>query len=68
MPSSPTCIDLRLREEYAFLDCDGALFNDIQCEPDGQCYCVDTMTGLRLNDVVVMVANRSTLDCESKFE
>ena len=65
---SPTCQDLQLRDEYAFLDCDGDLFDDIQCEPDGRCYCVDTMTGLRLNDVVVMEANRSTLDCEGRLD
>ena len=54
-------------EEYAFLQCNGDMFNETQCEPDGRCYCVDTVTGIRLNDVVVMEENRNTLDCKSKL-
>lgn len=62
----PVCPQLQMREEYAFLQCNGDMFNDTQCEQDGRCYCVDTITGSRLNDIVVMEEDRATLDCTSE--
>ena len=46
----PTCPELQQMDRFSYLDCDGDRFDDEQCRSDLVCFCVDEVTGDRVND------------------
>ena len=57
--------------QFSFIRCDGDQFDEEQCRPTlgggAVCYCVDPMSGDRVDGITYTMDEFEEVDCDSKY-